>query len=172
MSFSAKQNRALKREVDQRKVRTRQAYGKDLSFEGWFVISEANRIFGFDFGRVRLSKCVVCSTASTGAPSRWSTPPKSASAWLQTDELLSAKDTVPVKATAPRPARPMTSPSRPRKRMPPNGRSPPSAAVRIIALPCDRNAQAARERRPLPAPRHRSTPPVPAYSLLCPARNR
>ena len=49
MSFSAKQNRALKREVDQRKVRTRQAYGKDLSFlEGWFVISEANRIFGFN----------------------------------------------------------------------------------------------------------------------------
>ena len=49
MSFSTKQNRALKREVDQRKVRTRQINGRDLSFlEGWFVISEANRIFGFD----------------------------------------------------------------------------------------------------------------------------
>jgi Rad52/22 family double-strand break repair protein len=49
MSFSAKQNRALKREVDQRKVRTRQVNGRDLSYlEGWFVIAEANRIFGFD----------------------------------------------------------------------------------------------------------------------------
>ncbi len=49
MTFSPKQNRALKREVDQRKVRTRQINGRDLSFlEGWFVISEANRIFGFD----------------------------------------------------------------------------------------------------------------------------
>lgn len=49
MSFSAKQNRALKREVDQRKVRTRRVNGRDLSFlEGWFVIAEANRIFGFD----------------------------------------------------------------------------------------------------------------------------
>src|SRR5579864_6880908 len=49
MGFSTKKLRALKREVDHRKVRTRQIHGKELSFlEGWHVIAEANRIFGFD----------------------------------------------------------------------------------------------------------------------------
>ncbi len=30
-------------------IRTREAHGRELSYiEGWFAISEANRIFGFD----------------------------------------------------------------------------------------------------------------------------
>jgi Rad52/22 family double-strand break repair protein len=49
MAFSPKQVRALKREVDHHKIRTRQLHGKELSFlEAWHVIAEANRIFGFD----------------------------------------------------------------------------------------------------------------------------
>jgi hypothetical protein len=49
MGFSAKQTQALKRDLDQRHVRTREAHGRQLSYlEGWYVISEANRIFGFD----------------------------------------------------------------------------------------------------------------------------
>ena len=49
MSFSAKQAQALQRNVNSRQVRTREANGRELSYiEGWFVISEANRIFGFD----------------------------------------------------------------------------------------------------------------------------
>src|SRR3974390_2059688 len=50
MSFSAKQVRALKRKPDHRHVRTRHAHdGRELSYlEGWYAISEANRIFGFD----------------------------------------------------------------------------------------------------------------------------
>jgi Rad52/22 family double-strand break repair protein len=49
MSFSTKQTRALKRELDERKVRTRQINGRELSYiEGWHAIAEANRIFGFD----------------------------------------------------------------------------------------------------------------------------
>jgi hypothetical protein len=50
MSFSAKQVRALKRKPDHRHVRTRHAHdGRELSYlEGWYSISEANRIFGFD----------------------------------------------------------------------------------------------------------------------------
>jgi len=49
MGFSSKQVRALKREVDDRKIRTRQVNGRELSYiEGWHAIAEANRIFGFD----------------------------------------------------------------------------------------------------------------------------
>ncbi len=49
MGFSLKQLRALRREVDERKIRTRQVNGRDLSYiEGWHAIAEANRIFGFD----------------------------------------------------------------------------------------------------------------------------
>jgi hypothetical protein len=49
MTFSAKQLRALRRQPDQRHIRTRFANGRELSYlEGWYAISEANRIFGFD----------------------------------------------------------------------------------------------------------------------------
>ena len=49
MGFSEKQVQALRRSLNGRHVRTRQAYGRDLSYiEGWFAVSEANRIFGFD----------------------------------------------------------------------------------------------------------------------------
>ena len=62
MGFSAKQVLALKRHVDHRHVRTRQANGRELSYiEGWYAISEANRIFGFDgWNRETIeSKCVL-----------------------------------------------------------------------------------------------------------------
>src|SRR6516225_11676301 len=62
MAFSVKQVRALKRKPDHRHVRTRQANGRELSYlEGWYAISEANRIFGFDgWSRETLeSKCVL-----------------------------------------------------------------------------------------------------------------
>ena len=49
MGFSAKQLQALRRPLDSRQIRTREAHGRELSYiEGWFAISEANRIFGFD----------------------------------------------------------------------------------------------------------------------------
>ena len=49
MGFSTKQIRALKRELDDRKIRTRQINGRELSYiEGWHAIAEANRIFGHD----------------------------------------------------------------------------------------------------------------------------
>jgi hypothetical protein len=62
MGFSAKQVLALKRALDHRHVRTREAHGKALSYiEGWYAISEANRIFGFDaWSRETIdSKCVL-----------------------------------------------------------------------------------------------------------------
>ena len=49
MGFSAKQLQALRRALDHRYVRTREANGRELSYiEGWYALSEANRIFGFD----------------------------------------------------------------------------------------------------------------------------
>jgi Rad52/22 family double-strand break repair protein len=49
MGFSAKQMQALRRSLNSRYVRTREANGRELSYiEGWYAISEANRIFGFD----------------------------------------------------------------------------------------------------------------------------
>ena len=49
MGFSAKQTQALRRNLDHRYIRTREANGHALYYiEGWYAISEANRIFGFD----------------------------------------------------------------------------------------------------------------------------
>src|SRR3974377_240662 len=63
MAFSAKQVRALRRKPDRRHVRTRQAPdGRQFSYlEGWYAISEANRIFGFDgWSRETVeSRCVL-----------------------------------------------------------------------------------------------------------------
>jgi hypothetical protein len=63
MAFSVKQVRALKRKPDHRHVRTRHAHdGRELNYlEGWYSISEANRIFGFDgWSRETVeSRCVL-----------------------------------------------------------------------------------------------------------------
>jgi recombination DNA repair RAD52 pathway protein len=49
MSFSTKQVHALRRRPDHRFIRTREANGRELTYlEGWYAISQANRIFGFD----------------------------------------------------------------------------------------------------------------------------
>jgi hypothetical protein len=62
MGFSTKQVQALRRKLDHRHVRTREAHGRELSYvEGWYAISEANRIFGFDgWNRETIeSRCVL-----------------------------------------------------------------------------------------------------------------
>ena len=62
MGFSGKQVKALRRNLDQRYARTREANGRTLSYiEGWYAISEANRIFGFDgWNRETIdSRCVL-----------------------------------------------------------------------------------------------------------------
>ncbi len=49
MGFSDRQMRALSRCVPARHVRSRLREGKELSYvEGWYVLAQANRIFGFD----------------------------------------------------------------------------------------------------------------------------
>jgi hypothetical protein len=62
MGFSKKQVQALRHDLDHRHVRTRQANGRELSYiEGWYAITEANRIFGFDaWNRETIeSRCVL-----------------------------------------------------------------------------------------------------------------
>ncbi|MGA8800321.1 MAG: Rad52/Rad22 family DNA repair protein, partial [Pseudolabrys sp.] len=47
MGFTAKQTKALRRGLSSRSIRTREANGRELSYiEGWYAISEANRLFG------------------------------------------------------------------------------------------------------------------------------
>src|SRR4029077_19539062 len=49
MGFSEKQVQALRRSLNSRHIRSRTAHGRELFYiEGWYAISEANRIFGFD----------------------------------------------------------------------------------------------------------------------------
>ena len=62
MGFTEKQVQALRRSLNSRYVRTREANGRELTYiEGWYAISEANRIFGFDgWNRETLdSRCVL-----------------------------------------------------------------------------------------------------------------
>lgn len=62
MAFSTRQLRALRRAPDHRYIRTREAHGRELTYlEGWYAISQANRIFGFDgWSRETLdSRCVL-----------------------------------------------------------------------------------------------------------------
>ncbi len=62
MGFSAKQVQALRRQPNRSYIRTREAHGRELTYlEGWYAISEANRIFGFDgWSRETIeSKCVL-----------------------------------------------------------------------------------------------------------------
>lgn len=66
MGFSARQVKALKRQPDARHIRTREANGRELTYlEGWYVVSEANRIFGFDgWSRETVeSRCVLAREA-------------------------------------------------------------------------------------------------------------
>src|SRR5512146_2836698 len=49
MGFSAKQLRILRRNLDHNVIRSRHRNGRELSYiEGWYAVSQANRIFGFD----------------------------------------------------------------------------------------------------------------------------
>src|SRR4029078_1695690 len=61
MALSDVQLRQLRAKLDSRYIRTRKANGTDLHYvEGWHVISEANRIFGYDAWdrRTVATKCV------------------------------------------------------------------------------------------------------------------
>ena len=177
MGFSAKQVQALRRNLDRRHVRTREANGRELSYiEGWYAISEANRIFGFDgWNRETVdSRCVLTRenrgtflavyiakvriTVKAGAQ-----PPF-------------AKAMAPAKVAAPRLVKSMTLRSRLQKPMPPNERLPPSVSRLGWSFIAKKTAPAtvarARSRRPaateLVSPRRYDSDPA-AVALLWPS---
>ncbi|MGB8750093.1 MAG: Rad52/Rad22 family DNA repair protein, partial [Pseudolabrys sp.] len=62
MGFPTKGVQTLRRSLNHRNLRTREANGRKLSYiEGWYAISEANRIFGVDgWNRETVeSRCVL-----------------------------------------------------------------------------------------------------------------
>src|SRR4026208_41338 len=64
MALRDTQVRQLKAKLEGKHVRTRKANGTDLHYvEGWHVISEANRIFGYDAWdrRTVATKCISSS---------------------------------------------------------------------------------------------------------------
>jgi recombination DNA repair RAD52 pathway protein len=70
MGFSVKQKQALRSGLDPRHIRTREANGRELSYiEGWYAISQANRIFGFDGWNRETGKPAACWRGRTGADS-------------------------------------------------------------------------------------------------------
>ena len=68
MAFTDTQKKALKAKLNHRAVKTREADGATLSYvEGWHVIAEANRIFGFDsWDRQTMSPQCVWSELQRG----------------------------------------------------------------------------------------------------------
>ena len=69
MGFSDKQLKVLRRNLDHRYVRSRTVNGRQLSYiEGWYAISQANRIFGFDaWSRETVESRCVLSRENRGA---------------------------------------------------------------------------------------------------------
>ena len=155
MGFSAKQVQALRRHPQSRHIRTREANGRELSYlEGWYAISEANRIFGFDGWNRETWNLAVCLPARTAAPSWRSISPGSVSPCMRMARPSFGKAMAPAKAMAPRRARCTTSRSKPRKPMRPSGRSPLSA---------NRSGLSSIEAARLPHPSHyppRQPPPT------------
>lgn len=69
MGFSDKQRKALKRNLDHRCVRSRTLNGRQFSYiEGWYAISQANRIFGSDgWSRETIETRCVLTRENRGA---------------------------------------------------------------------------------------------------------
>ena len=61
MAFTEAQLKSLEAKLDGKRIKTREQNGATLSYlEGWHVIAEANRIFGYDAWdrRTRANACV------------------------------------------------------------------------------------------------------------------
>ena len=86
MTLSDTQVRQLRAKLEAKHVKTRKANGTDLHYvEGWHVIAEANRVFGYDAWdrRTLASHCVwsgpsgvprkQASTCRASSPAPWAT---------------------------------------------------------------------------------------------------
>jgi hypothetical protein len=83
MPFNTKQRRSLAAKLKYRHVKTRSSQGATLSYlEGWHVIAEANRIFGYDcWDRRTLSPRCVWSERQAGQVAAFYSPHHRAGRW-------------------------------------------------------------------------------------------
>ena len=137
MGFTAKQTQALRRSLSSRSIRTREANGRELSYiEGWYAISEANRIFGFDAWTARPWIRFVCSRARTAVHSLPFTSRKCVSPFRPVERRLYGRGMDRGKVGLPPQAKPTTQPLRLPRPTPPSGdRSDLSSIARIKMLP-------------------------------------
>jgi hypothetical protein len=133
MGFSAKQVKALQRRLDQRYVRTREANGRQLSYiEGWYAISEANRIFGFDgWSRETIESRCVLARENRGA---FLTVYAARVRISVLARLSFARVMDQARAVAPPPAKSTTPHLRLQKPMRPSERSRPSAGLLVLSF--------------------------------------
>ena len=125
MGFSAKQVQALRRSLSPRQVRTREAHGRELFYiEGWYAITEANRISASTAGIGRPSNPNVCSPAKIAGLSWRSISPGCGLLCTPTAPPSCEKVTAPVKDVAHLRVRSTTLRSKLQKPTPPNGRWP------------------------------------------------
>ena len=124
MALSDMQLRQLRAKLDARYVKTRKANGTDLHYvEGWHVISEANRIFGYDAWdrRTVATKCVSNSGNGQRHFAAYTAKVRIAV------RALCGRAQGPAKAVALLLVRRMRLLSRAPRPTPPSGRSPHSA---------------------------------------------
>ena len=105
MALTDTQVRQLRAKLDARHVKTRKANGAELHYvEGWHVIAEANRIFGYDaWDRRTLATNCVSSSANRPASSSPPTPRRFASPCAPAKQLSLGRDQEPGKAEPPTP---------------------------------------------------------------------
>ena len=133
MALSDTQVRQLRAKLEAKHVKTRKANGADLHYvEGWHVIAEANRIFGYDaWDRRTLASRCVCSGAERRHTMKRPIRRKCASACGPATSPSCARAQA---AAKPRPlpqGKPMNLRSKALKPTPPSGRSLP------LAIPLD-----------------------------------
>ena len=131
MGFSAKQVKALRRNLDPGYVRTRETNGRELFYvEGWYAITEANRIFGSMAGTGRLLNSAAYSLEKTVARSLLSISPGSGFRCMPVARPSFAKATDRAKAVGPPQVKSTIPRLRRQKPTPPNARWRPSETVR------------------------------------------
>ena len=122
MALSDTQVRQLRAKLEAKHVKTRNANGVNLHYvEGWHVIAEANRIFGYDAWDRRTLPATACGADSQAPIMAQPTPPRCASASEREISRLCGRDQAQGKAR-PLPRGKLTSlRSKVPRPMPPSG---------------------------------------------------
>ena len=129
MAFTEEQRHALKAKLRYRHVKTRASHGTSISYvEGWHVVAEANRIFGYDsWDRQTLSPRCLWRETQRGETDLLLFNQGSHHRARGQSPSSCARASAPGLADPHRRKRRTRLPSRRRKPTPPSGRWPPLA---------------------------------------------